>query len=453
MPLKKNHLLQEQFYDELSDNIQTYSNNYLVVMGDFNAQVGTCQKGEEKVLGKFGYGKRSPRGQLLVEFLLEHNLSLLNSQYKKNAKVKWTWISPDGTYKNEIDYIITNSPKNFTNTEVIQNLNFYTNHRMVRGSIRPNPSKVSRKNITGNNRTQLIGEEEINATKTLLREYKEHSTNNIEISKKYDNLEKKLTCRVDNKRSKTNYLSKYSIQLLEARKALLSQSNKKQRAKEIVEISKNIRKSFRKYRKLKRLQTVEKHVIKTGSIKRALKEVREVDREWIPRMKKRDKIITKRKDIEEHASEFYQQLYSTKANETSDNSISHQLSLDTEIEPTIISSEVDKAIISEKLQKAPGPDGIANELLRSTIEEISPVLKNIFNEILTTGYIPPQWTNSNIILLHKKGPKGDIGNYRPISLISNVYKVFAKVVLNRISCKLDEQQPTEQAGFQKTTLH
>lgn len=117
--------------------------------------------------------------------------------------------------------------------------------------------------------------------------------------------------------------------------------------------------------------------------------------------------------------------------------------------PEILVSEVEKAIKSQKMEKAPGPDRITNELMRGTITELSPILTKIFNEILYTGTIPSQWAESHIILLHKKGPKDDIGNYRPISLISNVYKVFAKVILDRISIRLDENQPVEQAGFRK----
>lgn len=77
------------------------------------------------------------------------------------------------------------------------------------------------------------------------------------------------------------------------------------------------------------------------------------------------------------------------------------------------------------------------------------IITRVFNETLYTGIIPKNWAESHIILIHKKGPKDDMGNYRPISLISNVYKVFAKVILNRISNILDENQPVEQAGFRK----
>lgn len=65
-------------------------------MGDFNAQVGIKQCNEEYVLGNFGYEKKSKNGQRLVKFY--HNLTLLNSIFKKNKNNKWTWISPGGNH-------------------------------------------------------------------------------------------------------------------------------------------------------------------------------------------------------------------------------------------------------------------------------------------------------------------------------------------------------------------
>ncbi|KAE9413922.1 hypothetical protein Angca_009152, partial [Angiostrongylus cantonensis] len=65
--------------------------------------------------------------------------------------------------------------------------------------------------------------------------------------------------------------------------------------------------------------------------------------------------------------------------------------------------------------------------------------------------VPTQWKTSKtvLVLLFKKGDLHDVGNYRPICLLSVVYKLFTRVILNRIDTTLDECQPCEQAGFRK----
>ena len=56
----------------------------------------------------------------------------------------------------------------------------------------------------------------------------------------------------------------------------------------------------------------------------------------------------------------------------------------------------------------------------------------------------------------KKWNRKDIKNYRQICLLSNMYKLFTKIITTRLEKKLDENQPREQAGFRSkysTTDH
>ena len=60
------------------------------------------------------------------------------------------------------------------------------------------------------------------------------------------------------------------------------------------------------------------------------------------------------------------------------------------------------------------------------------------------------------MIFFKKGNRKDIKNYRPICLLSNMYKLFTKIITTRLKKKLDENQPREQAGFRSkysTTDH
>ena len=76
------------------------------------------------------------------------------------------------------------------------------------------------------------------------------------------------------------------------------------------------------------------------------------------------------------------------------------------------------------------------------------VLTDLFNTCLHHRQVPKHGRMLLIVLMHKKGNTSDIKkNYRPISLLPIMYKVFSNILLQRMIRTLDFHQPREQAGF------
>ena len=55
--------------------------------------------------------------------------------------------------------------------------------------------------------------------------------------------------------------------------------------------------------------------------------------------------------------------------------------------------------------------------------------------------MPAKWKEANMIILHEKGDMKGIDNYRPISLLSHMYKLFTRILQKRMEKVLDENQP------------
>lgn len=448
----------DKFYLELNEAIGKYSHNFLLVMGDFNAQIGQKVSGEDMILGPYCLNKkRTNNGERLINFSFENKLKILNTNYNKKPDRKWTWSSPDGTYKNEIDFILSNKEYYFNDVSVINNLNFNTNHRMVRATIKSKIKKKSRSKyqtstpyLTEINQSVIVSKL-ISKVENFYTE-----TKFLSLQDKYNFLEKSIqealtitTNSNNNVKNSSTYkkLSESTKVLINKRKILLEMKNKtKEARKDISEVSKQIKESIRNDKSQAKMKLIEDIVIKTGGIKKAHKRLTDYE-EWIPKMKnKKGEMHTKRPDILKTATEYYKQLYKadtiTQEKENTKGTMTHDLPI-----PDIMESEVLWAISTLKKEKALGPDKISNEILMASKEHLTPILCNLFNEIVQSETIPTQWTESTIILLYKKGDKYDMSNYRPISLMSNIYKTFSKVILNRLTKILDENQPREQAGF------
>lgn len=437
--------VKNDFYNKLNEIMPTLYKT-IIGLGDFNGQIGKGRTNEDKVLGPHTTGKRNDNGQRLINFAFENNLKIMNSYYKRNPNRKYTWVSPNGKIRNEIDYITTNRPRLFLNINIINQLNYNTDHRLLRGQLYTLEPKTPRKSIYNTKPVALpIPENILEALHSNLKKIE----NLKEVQVKYDALEKELKeteSKMRTTREEKDKLGPKARKLIMQRKTLIR--DRRNNKKEITNLSKEINLQIRKHREKLRTETLNYHIEKSGGVKKAWVELRD-NLTWIDSMKnhRNKKSKTNRIEILEVATEYYRELYNNDVTIEESNQPVNCVKTDDEETPCILRDEINKAIKSQKKGKTPGGDCISNEVLIGSSKVTLNTITEIFNEILRTEYIPQQWTISTIILLHKKGNKDDIANYRPISLMSNVYKIFSKVLLDRLTKTLDENQPKEQAGF------
>ena len=76
----------------------------LFIIVDWNAKVGSQET--HGVTGKFGFGIRNEAGQRLIEFCQENTLGTANTLFQQHKRILYTWTSPDGQHRNQIDFIL-----------------------------------------------------------------------------------------------------------------------------------------------------------------------------------------------------------------------------------------------------------------------------------------------------------------------------------------------------------
>ena len=117
-------------------------------------------------------------------------------------------------------------------------------------------------------------------------------------------------------------------------------------------------------------------------------------------------------------------------------------------EPEFDNREMIRVIRSLKAGKAPGPDGIPNEVMKAADNQTLAIFRNEMNKILTSMNIPKPWNEGTLKRLYKgKGVKGKCSNERGITLASNMGKMFERLINNRIAPKVNMSDA--QAGGMK----
>ena len=118
----------------------------------------------------------------------------------------------------------------------------------------------------------------------------------------------------------------------------------------------------------------------------------------------------------------------------------------------ITSEEILQCVKNLKSNKAAGCDEIVNEYLSSTVDICLPIYVKLFNLVFNSGVIPEMWITGIVKPIYKnKGDKSNPDNYRGITLLSCLGKLFTAILNTRLTFYADcIMLLTEaQTGFRK----
>ena len=105
---------------------------------------------------------------------------------------------------------------------------------------------------------------------------------------------------------------------------------------------------------------------------------------------------------------------------------------------TEVTPELIKKLDSLNDIKATGLDEISPHFLRDAAPIVCAPLADIFNNSMLKGKIPQSWKNAKVTPIFKAGDPTDVSNYRPISVIPVLMKVFERIVYDQLSTYLND---------------
>ena len=432
----------ELFYQSLTDVLRSDKDDLYIILGDFNARVGSDWQLWPDVLGKHGIGKMNANGLMLLDFCTQNSFIVMGTVFQLPNKFKTSWQHLRSKHWHQIDHILADSQTRpyISVTKTYLDADCYSDHKLV---ICKCSFRLSRKSKG----TKAPSRPKYNITQEKIFEFQRL-------------LDEDLTdCEINWENLKTSLLSATSIVLPKQKKRNQDwfDENDKQILTLLKDKNLNRREIQQRVRQIKndwftqKASEAEKYRLE-NNMKDFYSTLREVygpsSRNSHPIKSKDGRLLTTKNEIKERWVEHFSELLNnvTETDETVLDEI-EQRPVDNSLDEPITEKELDDAIKRSKLGKSPGPDGIIPEAISYGGQSVRNFIFSLFTIFWTTLQLPSDLIDPNITVLFKKGDRSICGNYRGISLLSCVGKIFADIVLHRIQKLVNNLYPDSQHGY------
>ena len=98
-----------------------------------------------------------------------------------------------------------------------------------------------------------------------------------------------------------------------------------------------------------------------------------------------------------------------------------------------------------------GVDNIPNEFIINAGEKFWTLLTVLYNKVKASGKFPPGWNSGRVSLVHKRGLRENLGNYRPLTVIISLSGLYSRLLNERLIQVVEQHRLLGeiQNGFRK----
>ena len=117
------------------------------------------------------------------------------------------------------------------------------------------------------------------------------------------------------------------------------------------------------------------------------------------------------------------------------------------LDKQITVDEVQDVIKKLEFGKAAGHDEVTNEALKHAPDSFLHRLTVLFNRVKNQSVVPRAWKRGRVVLVHKKGSVCEVGNYRPITVLTAMNAIYSKVLNSRLTEVVERHNLLGEAQF------
>ena len=438
------------FYNQLTTLLDEIGNRKeLFIIGDLNGRTGRATGSE--IVGRFGETVTNDNGERLIETCAEYNLKIWNGFFKHKDIHKYTWTQPTRKLKSIIDYVIgrTRTRIKVEDTRVFRGAECGSDHHLLKAKIYFPYYRVSATENTPENQN----------IQYKPPKYKLHLLEDPSVTFLYRlRLSQKLS-QIDDTTPKTLY--EHILQAIhQAANESLGEIEKCNNSKSIYwwnnSIAQLVERKKRAYntwfttkdpldrQNYTRINhEVKKEAIKTENqywdnkceeVSNYLGSTRSKE-SWrlLKNLRTNERSKTTIEPISlENWKTYYEELMKEDRTEFQSKDTDIFIHRRDNRVNDITSDEVEKALKTFKNGRSPGPGEVNVELLKNAPTRLFDLLAQLFNKYLNGEQLPEDFRRGYVTNIFKKGDRRTCSNYRGITVLSSIGRLYGKILKARI---------------------